>query len=283
MKKMLFLCAIALLSANVYADTTRLYSSDSSSAYIHPTAWNNPAASDFPLLYFALPGDLIGATINSATLNITAMEMGNADVDLYRYNSSGASILYLNNIEIPFNWGQWQAYPVTPVVSHWSQGHYPNEGFLFVGEWCEITTEQYYGQFYWPYIQVDYTPTPQSIAAGLVDYAEETLGNDWDEADLFDLSFLYMSGGSVTVDGEVWYYTSNEFNTDGSWGGAHSIGDAWIDGNGYKHIYIGSGVTTDPSLAGSGGEGGDPIAIPEPTSIVLLLTGVVAIIKRLKK
>lgn len=92
----------------------------------------------------------------------------------------------------------------------------------------------------------------------------------WTLSEVDQLLNLYaIQTGSILIDGELWYYTLDDYSEPGSWGGAHAIGDYWVDSRGFKHIYLGAGLTTE--------------SVPEPTSIILLGCTLLGLLRKLTK
>ncbi|MEW6536951.1 MAG: PEP-CTERM sorting domain-containing protein, partial [Candidatus Auribacterota bacterium] len=65
-------------------------------------------------------------------------------------------------------------------------------------------------------------------------------------------------------DGETWYYTNDDELFTG-----HTLGDAWTDESGQKFIYLGSGLTSF---------GSTPSTIPEPATVILIITGICSVV-----
>jgi len=105
---------------------------------------------------------------------------------------------------------------------------------------------------------------------GHINFAQTDLSESWDASDVDQLYGLYQSqSDAIEIDGKTWYYMEEDFSSQG-----RAIGDSWIDGQGYEYIVIGSGLTTNPDYF---------VSIPEPTTIMLLLSGLVCGILRKKK
>lgn len=249
------------------ASVTVTDSGTATQSYYFPSDWNNPASSGYPRMLFELPGALLGATIDSATLSFTGRPYGGdpvASVEMIR--SPGPNQTIASNVPYPFNFGQYAAVDVAAAVASWTGAgvpRLPNLGLLIRLDsgFADLPTGAFYFESYRPKITIDYTPTSESTRADTIATAGQTaLGQSWSFEDIALLHSLYLAGGGqVVVDGETWYYTGSEYSTGGPWGGPRVIGDAWIDGSGYKHIYLGSGLTTAP--------------IPEPSVALQLLAG----------
>ena len=116
--------------------------------------------------------------------------------------------------------------------------------------------------YYWPtdpiasdYVQRDSYITGQWRSLCEAGY-DTGFGEDWSPEELEQLYDLYLQqDGYVAVDDRTWYYTDFDYSAIG-----YSVGDHWIDSDGYSHIYLGSGLTT----------------LPEPSSLLLLSAGLVA-------
>ena len=132
------------------------------------------------------------------------------------------------------------------------------------------TTVYSYGtdRYYWLTVD-DLEHTEQW---GYIQKSEDTFAEDWEISEIDELYDLYLqAGGSVDIDGETWYYMDEDFSAQG-----YSLGDKWTDGDDFKYIYMGSGLTTNPDFALE--------MIPEPASIVLLLlSSIVGIIRKNRK
>ncbi|MDX9702034.1 MAG: hypothetical protein RBU23_03215 [Candidatus Auribacterota bacterium] len=114
----------------------------------------------------------------------------------------------------------------------------------------------YHGFFMEPYAEWKYIQN----ASAMFGFTESDIDN------LFDL-YYQQSATPIQIAGDLWYYTGNEFV-------GKSIGDAWTEGD-YKYIYLGSGLTTNPNL-----ENGYGAPVPEPLSILLLISGIIGLLKR---
>ncbi len=114
----------------------------------------------------------------------------------------------------------------------------------------------YHGFFMEPYAEWKYIQN----ASAMFGFTESDIDN------LFDL-YYQQSATPIQIAGDLWYYTGNEFV-------GKSIGDAWSEGD-YKYIYLGSGLTTNPNL-----ENGYGAPVPEPLSIILLISGIIGLLKR---
>ncbi len=109
----------------------------------------------------------------------------------------------------------------------------------------------YYTELYeeWIYIQ---------SAASAFGFTEADIDN------LFDL-YHTQSTAPIIIGNDEWYYTDKEFV-------GRSIGEGWSEDD-YKYIYLGSGVTTNPNYAYGAGT-----SVPEPVSIILMITGLLSLI-----
>lgn len=263
-----FLATFVLaLTTGAYADTVVITENGvAASQYYFPSEWNNPGSVNYPRLTFNLPGSLLGATVNSATLTFTGLPYGGAPtVSLELILSPGPNQTVASGIVYPFNFGQYASVGVSSAVSSWlgsSTARVQNLGLLMRLDsgFADLPNGSYYGDDYRPKLSIDYTATVASTKAGQIVAGSSVLGQNWSFEDVAALQNLYLAGGGqAVVDGETWYYTATEYSTSGTWGSAHAIGDAWVDGEGYKHIYLGSGLTTAP--------------VPEPATYAQLMAG----------
>ena len=93
------------------------------------------------------------------------------------------------------------------------------------------------------------------------------INGETSESDIDALYDLWLAGkngedpDSLFVNGEEWEYFAEEFS-------GHEIGDTWID-DGYKYIYLGSGVRSKMIILNP---------IPEPLTIILILLGLFSLI-----
>ena len=263
-----FLATFALaLTTGAYADTVVITENGvAATQYYDPGAWNNPGASNYPRLTFDLPGSLLGVTVNSAMLTFTGRPYGaapTASVELIL--SPGPNQSVASGIVYPFNFGQYAAVEGAAAVSNWvgvGAARAPNLGLLMRLDsgFADLPNGTSSTIGYRPTLAIDYTATVASTKAAQILAGSGVLGQNWSFEDVATLQNLYLAGGGqASVDGETWYYTATEYSTSGTWGGAHAIGDAWVDGQGYKHIYLGSGLTTAP--------------VPEPATYAQLLAG----------
>ncbi len=263
-----FLATFALaLTASAYADTVVITENGvAATQYYDPGEWNNPGASNYPRLTFDLPGSLLGATVNSATLTFTGRPYGGAPtaaVELIL--TPGPNQTVASGIVYPFNFGQYATVDVASAVSSWvgtGAARVRNQGLLMRLDsgFADLPNGTSSTESYRPKLTIDYTATIASTKAGQILAGSSALGQNWSFEDVATLQNLYLAGGGqASVDGETWYYTATEYSTSGTWGGAHAIGDAWVDGQGFKHIYLGSGLTTAP--------------VPEPATYAQLLAG----------
>lgn len=263
-----FLATFALaLTASAYADTVVITENGvAASQYYNPGEWNNPGSPNYPRLTFDLPGSLLGATVNSATLTFTGMPYGGAptaSVELIL--TPGPNQTVASGIVYPFNFGQYATVDVASAVSSWvgtGAARVQNQGLLMRLDsgFADLPNGSFWLDDYRPKLAINYTATVASTKAGQILAGSSVLGQNWSFEDVATLQNLYLAGGGqASVDGETWYYTATEYSTAGTWGGPHAIGDAWVDGQGHKHIYLGSGLTTAP--------------VPEPATYAQLLAG----------
>lgn len=85
--------------------------------------------------------------------------------------------------------------------------------------------------------------------------------------DLYDLWFAGKNGQNpapLEINGERWEYFAEVIPN-------HDIGDTWIS-NGYKYIYLGSGVRAKINET-----------VPEPASVILVFTGLIGLMRRIKR
>jgi hypothetical protein len=263
-----FLATFALvLTAGAHADTVVITENGvAASQYYYPSEWNNPGSPNYPRLTFDLPGSLLGATVNSATLTFTGMPYGGAptaSVELIL--TPGPNQTVASGIVYPFNFGQYASVGVAGAVNSWlgsGSARVQNQGLLvrLDSGFADLPNGSFWLDSYRPKLSIDYTATVASTKAGQIVAGSGALGQNWSFEDVATLQNLYLAGGGqASVDGETWYYTATEYSTSGTWGGAHAIGDAWVDSQGYKHIYLGSGLTTAP--------------VPEPATYAQLMAG----------
>ncbi|MEW6536561.1 MAG: discoidin domain-containing protein [Candidatus Auribacterota bacterium] len=105
--------------------------------------------------------------------------------------------------------------------------------------------------------------------AGYTDSFGDLFGQDWNYDEVQSLYDLWFSGRNglaapqyVEVDGVKWYYTGQDF-------AGYTLGDYWVDTEGNRFIYLGSGLTTlNP--------------VPEPLTVSMLLLAVIGVIARRK-
>jgi hypothetical protein len=258
----------SIVPAGASAASLTLFSSGSVDTYLFPLD-----APERAVLNFALPASLLGADISLATLGFTGRTFGPATADIQRRDSALGNVT-LASIDLPFNFGSaYAAVNVTAAVESWTGdgvARRPNEGLQLVGTnsvYSEMVTELHPFEPYWPTLTIDYVDTTESIAAGRIADAGSIFELDWSVDDVASLLALYAAkGGSAVIDDETWYYTAAEFSNGGPWGGPRELGEAWVDERGFKHVYLGSGVTTAP--------------VPVPPSAVLLGAALVVMLRR---
>jgi len=259
----------SLATPGASAASVTLFSSGSVDTYLMPL--DAPARA---VLGFALPTSLLGADISHASLGFTGRTFGPATADVQRRDSALGNVTIASTV-MPFNFGSaYAAVNVTAAVESWTADgvpRRPNEGLQLVATnsvYSEVVTELHPLQDYWPTLTIDYEQTTQSIAAGRIADAGNIFELDWNLNDVASLLALYAShGGSAVVDGETWFYTDAEYSNGGPWGGPRELGEAWVDGLGFKHVYLGSGITTSP--------------VPLPSSAFLLGAGLVMLRRRM--
>ncbi|KJJ85553.1 C-type lectin domain protein [Candidatus Omnitrophus magneticus] len=117
----------------------------------------------------------------------------------------------------------------------------PNENYLAIrneiGRWGDFTSDTLIGAV------VERQPERCPTAWQYIWNNDTTLSENWDFPNTDTLYNVHQNQTSATVDSKTWRYLAKQ----PWWGAGKNAGDAWVDGYGFKHVYLvdnTSGIST---------------------------------------